>query len=54
MELSYKELAKLNRIISIALLSGKVELDDTTKTIHEKVANEIQKMTEMEEGNKRT
>ena len=45
MEFSYNELAKLNQIVSIALLSGKIELDDTTKTIHEKVANEIQKMT---------
>lgn len=54
MELNYKELATLNKIISIALLSGKIELDDTTKTIHGKVANEIQKMTERVEGNKRT
>ena len=46
MEFSYKELAALNKIISIALLSGKIELDDTTKTIHEKVTEEIVKRVE--------
>lgn len=46
LEFSYKELAKLNQIISIALLSGKIELDDTTKTIHEKVTDEIVKRAE--------
>ena len=46
LELSYKGLAKLNQIISIALLSGKIELDETTEAIHKKVAEEIVKMTE--------
>lgn len=53
MDFNYKELAVLNKIISIALLSGKIELDETTKTIHGKVASEILKMPENGEINEK-
>ena len=50
MEFSYKELATLNKIISIALLSGEIEMNETTKTIQEKVANAIVEMAKNEES----
>ena len=46
MELTYQELSTLNKIISIALLSGKIQLDETISSIHEKISGEIEKRGE--------
>lgn len=46
LELTYQELSTLNKIISIALLSGKIQLDETVSSIHEKISREIEKRGE--------
>lgn len=46
MEFTYQELSTLNKIISIALLSGKIQLDETVSSIHEKISREIEKRGE--------
>lgn len=43
MDFTGKELAVLNQMISIALLSGEVEFDDVSKAIHKKVTEEIRR-----------
>lgn len=39
--ISYQELARLNQMIGIALMSGKVEFDAVSESIHQKVTREI-------------
>ena len=46
MKLTYKELALLNRVIGIALMSGKVEFDEVSESVHKKVINEIVRRNE--------
>lgn len=41
MNFSYKELALLNKMISIALMSGKIEFNEVSESVHKKVADEI-------------
>lgn len=41
MEFTYQELARLNQMIGIALMSGGVEFDEVSKSVHQKVAQEI-------------
>ena len=41
MESTYQELARLNQMIGIALMSGKVEFDEVSESVHKKVAQEI-------------
>ena len=41
MEFTYQELARLNQMIGIALMSGKVEFDEVSESVHKKVAQEI-------------
>lgn len=41
MEFSYKELTVLNQMISIAMLSGKIALDECVEAIHKKITGEI-------------
>ncbi len=41
MSFSKEELCRLNSIISVALLSGEVELDDISESVHKKVADEF-------------
>ena len=41
MDFTYKELALLNRMIGIALRSGKIEYDEVSESVHKKVADEI-------------
>ncbi|HJA64804.1 MAG TPA: hypothetical protein H9955_00655 [Candidatus Mediterraneibacter cottocaccae] len=41
MEFTYRELAQLNQMIGIALMSGKVEFDEISESVHQKVAQEI-------------
>ena len=41
MDFSYEELARLNKIIGIALRSGKVEIDEISESIHRKIAEEL-------------
>ena len=43
MKLTYKALALLNRMIGIALMSGKIELNEVSESVHKKVAEEIVK-----------
>lgn len=46
MNFTYKELTLLNKMIGIALRSGKIEFDEVSKSIHKKVADEIVKRNE--------
>lgn len=41
MKFSEKELARLNQMIGIALMSGKVEFDEVSESVHQKVTQEI-------------
>lgn len=41
MDFSTKELARLNQMIGIALMSGQVEFDKVSETVHQKVTREI-------------
>lgn len=41
MEFTYQELAVLNQMISIALLSGQIEFSEEAKSVYQKVTNEI-------------
>lgn len=40
-EFTTKELAVLNQMISIALLSGQIEFSEETKSVYQKVTDEI-------------
>lgn len=48
MEFTYQELARLNQMIGIALMSGKVEFDEVSESVHQKVAQEICKQVQDE------
>lgn len=41
MEFTTKELAVLNQMITIALLSGQIEFSEEAKSVHRKISNEI-------------
>lgn len=41
MEFTTKELAVLNQMISIALLSGQIEFSEEAKSVHQKISKEI-------------
>lgn len=41
-----EELAALNQMISIALLSGKIKFDKNTQSVYDKIAGEIGKRAE--------
>lgn len=41
MEFTYQELARLNQMIGIALMSGKIEFDEVSESVHRKVTREI-------------
>ena len=41
MEFTYQELVRLNRMIGIALMSGKVEFDEVSESVHQKVTQKI-------------
>lgn len=41
MKFTKKELAVLNQMISIALLSGQIEFSEEAKSVHQKISNEI-------------
>lgn len=41
MKFTTKELASLNRMIGIALMSGKIEFDEVSESVHKKVTQEI-------------
>lgn len=38
---TYEELTRLNKMVGIALMSGKVELDEISESIHKKIADEL-------------
>lgn len=46
MKLTYEELVCLNEMISVALMSGKVEFDEVSESVHKKVTNEIVRRNE--------
>ena len=48
MEFAYQELARLNQMIGIALMSGKVEFDEVSESVHQKVTQEIYKRAQEE------
>ena len=41
MKFTYEELTCLNQMISIALMSGQIEFDEVSRSVHKKVTNEI-------------
>ena len=41
MEFTYQELARLNQMIGIALMSGKIEFGEVSESVHQKVTQEI-------------
>lgn len=41
MEFTTKELAYLNQMIGIALMSGKIEFNEVSESVHKKVTQEI-------------
>lgn len=41
MEFTTKELAYLNQMIGIALMSGKIEFNEVSESVHKKVSQEI-------------
>lgn len=45
MNFTYKELALLNEMIEIAMLSGKIEFDEVAKSVHKKVTDKIAQET---------
>ena len=49
MKFPYEELAVLNQMITIALMSGQVEFNEGSQSIHKKVADEIVKQNNCEE-----
>lgn len=49
MNFTYEELARLNTMIGIALMSGKVEFDEVSESVHKKVTEEICKRNGKEE-----
>lgn len=48
MGFTFQELARLNQMIGIALMSGKIEFDEISKSVHKKVAQEICKQAQDE------
>lgn len=40
-EFTYQEIARLNQMIGIAFMSGRVEFDEVSESIHKKIAQEI-------------
>lgn len=42
MKLTKGELVRLNRIISVAFMSGKIEMDEISESIHKKVTKELE------------
>lgn len=49
MDFTYKELALLNMMITIALMSGKIEFDEVSESVYKKVADEIVKRNSLME-----
>lgn len=50
MDFTYQELAILNKMISIALISGKITFNEASESIHKKVADEICRRTHFSES----
>ena len=49
MEFTYQELARLNRMIGIALMSGKIEFDEVSESVFNKVAGEVHRRAHVDE-----
>ena len=43
MNFNNKELALLNEMITVAMLSGKIDFNETSESVHKKVTEEILK-----------
>lgn len=41
MRFTYEQLARLNTMIGIALMSGKVEMDEISESIHKKITDAL-------------
>lgn len=41
MNFSHEEIARLNTMIGIALMSGKIDMDEISESIHKKIADEL-------------
>ena len=44
MNFTYQELALLNRMIGIALMSGKIEFNETSESVYQKIADELSRL----------
>lgn len=45
MYFTYEELARLNTMIGTALMSGKVEFDEISGSVHKKVTEELRRVS---------
>lgn len=50
LDFTYKELALLNKMISISLMNGEVEFNEISESVHKKVADEIVRKSEDKEN----
>lgn len=41
MNFTYEQLARINTMVGIALMSGKVDMDEISESIHKKISNEL-------------
>lgn len=49
MDFTYAELAMLNRMIGVALMSGKIEFNNVSESVHKKISKEIYERNKKEE-----
>lgn len=50
MDFTYKELALLNKMIAVALMSGEIEFNENAESVHKKIADEIVRRNSPEEA----
>lgn len=48
MGFTHQELARMSQMIGIALMSGKVEFDEVSESVHQKITQEIYRQVQEE------
>lgn len=48
MDFTYEELARLNTMMGIALMSGEVECDEISESVHKRITDEIVRRNQTE------
>lgn len=49
-EFTYQELARLSQMIQVALISGEVDFDEVSESVHRKVTREIRRKAQNDEN----